>query len=110
LAADADKDDGFSAWAYSERHGAYLGVSELTGTQWRIDPLLRRAQKVALSETHYGACAVSRPRQDRTNRATRLCVYGPGGSWQVNFAPDQRSAYVQPGGCPDAFALKGGSR
>ena len=110
LDADADKDVGFSALVYSERHGAYLGVSELTGTLWRIDPLLRRAQKVALSEPLYGACAVSRPRQDRTNRATRLCVYGPGGSWHVNFAPDQRSAYVQPGGCPDAFALKGGSR
>lgn len=110
LDADADKDVGFSGLVYSERHGAYLGVSELTGTLWRIDPLLRRAQKVSLSEPIFGACAVSKPRQDRTNRATRLCVYGPGGSWHVNFAPDQRSAYVQPGGCPDAFALKGGSR
>lgn len=78
LDADADKDVGFSGLVYSERHGAYLGVSELTGTLWRIDPLLRRAQKVALSEPLYGACAVS---------ATRSCVYGPGGSWRVTFAP-----------------------
>ena len=101
LDADADKDVGFSGLVYSERHGAYLGVSELTGTLWRIDPLLRRAQKVALSEPLYGACAVS---------ATRSCVYGPGGSWRVSFAPDQRSAHVQSGSCPDAFALKGGAR
>ena len=101
LDADADKDVGFSALVYSERHGAYLAASELTGTLWRIDPLLRRAQKVELSEPLYGACAVS---------ATRSCVYGPGGSWRVSFAPDQRSAHVQSGSCPDAFALKGGAR
>ena len=99
LDADADKDVGFSGLVYSERHGAYLGVSELTGTLWRVDPLLRRAQKIQLSEPLYGACALSKPRQDRTRRTTSLCLHGPGGSWQVNFAPDQRSAYVQGGGC-----------
>ena len=110
LDADQDKDVGFSGLVYSEQHGAYLAISELTGTLWRIDPLLRRAQKVAISEPLFGGCAVSQPRRDRGNRATRLCVARPDGAWQVSFAPDQRSAYVQPGGCPDAFALKGGSR
>jgi hypothetical protein len=51
LDADADKDVGFSALVYSERNRAYFAVSELTGSLWRIDPLLRRAQKVGLSET-----------------------------------------------------------
>ena len=107
LDADADKDVGFSGLVYSERHGAYLGISELTGTLWRIDPLLRRAQKVALSERVFGGCAVS---QDRSSRAARLCVAGPEGAWLVSFAPDQRSAHVQASSCPDAFALRGGAR
>jgi hypothetical protein len=111
LDADTDKDVGFSGLAYSERYGAYLAVSELTGTLWRIDPLLRRAQKVALSEPLYGACALSFPRQEQGSRMNRLCLHGPSGSWQANFAPDQRSAYVQSGGCSaDAFALRGGAR
>jgi hypothetical protein len=50
LDADADKDVGFSGLAYSERDGAYFAVSEPHGSRWRIDPLLRRAQKIALSE------------------------------------------------------------
>jgi hypothetical protein len=110
LDADADKDVGFSGLIYSDRHGAYLGVSELTGTLWRIDPLLRRAQKVALSARLFGGCAVSEPREDRGNRATRLCVLGPDGAWLVSLAPDQRSAHAQAASCPDAFALRGGAR
>lgn len=57
LDADTDKDVGFSALVYSERDGAYFGVSALHGSLWRIDPLLRRAQKIALSEPQAGACS-----------------------------------------------------
>jgi hypothetical protein len=111
LDADADKDVGFSALVYSERHSAYFAVSELTGSLWRIDPLLRRAHKIALSQPVYGACAVSMQRQERTSRFTKLCLHGKYESLLVNLAPDQRSAYVQTAGCsPDAFALNGGAR
>ena len=94
LDADADKDVGFSGLVYSERHGAYFAISELHGSMWRIDPLLRRAQKIALSEPVRGACSVSMQRQERTARFSRLSVDG----MSVNLAPDQRSAYVLTGG------------
>src|SRR5688572_6586472 len=93
LDADTDKDVGFSALVYSERDGAYFGVSALHGSLWRIDPLLRRAQKVALSEPVRGACSMSMQRYERTSRFSKLCVDGR----NVNLAPDQRSAYVQAG-------------
>jgi hypothetical protein len=111
LDADTDKDVGFSALVYSERNGAYFAVSELTGSLWRIDPLLRRAQKIPLSAPVYGACAVSIPRQERTSRWSRLCLHGEKRSWLVTFAPDQRSAYVHTAGCSsDPFAMIGGNR
>jgi hypothetical protein len=107
LDADTDKDVGFSGLVYSARDGAYFAVSELHGTLWRIDPLLRRAQKIALSEPVRGACAMSMQRQERTSRFSRLCVDGR----NVHLSPDQRSAYVQPTSCTaDAFALKEGAR
>jgi len=105
--SDTDKDVGFSGLVYSERNGAYFAVSGLQGSLWRIDPLLRRAQKVGLSQSLRGACAVSVQRQERPSVFSRLCVRGE----SVSLAPDQRSAYVQPAGCSsNAFALMGGSR
>ena len=64
-------------------------VSELQGSLWRIDPLLRRAQKIALSEPVRGACSVSMQQQP-LSRFTRLQVDGR----SVHLAPDQRFAYV----------------
>ena len=90
LDADSDKDVGFSGLVYSARDGAYFAVSELHGTLWRIDPLLRRAQKIALAEPVRGACAMSVQHQERTSRFTRLSLDGR----NVHLAPDQRSAYV----------------
>ena len=108
LDADHDKDVGFSGLVYSERNGAYFAVSELQGSMWRIDPLLRRAQKVALSGPVRGACSLSLQRQQRVSRFSRLCLDGSHG---VNLSPDQRSAFVQAGGCArDALVLKGGAR
>ena len=72
LDADHDKDVGFSGLAYSAPNGAYFAVSELQGTLWRIDPLLRRAQKMPLAEPVRGGCL------GRT----------------VHLAPDQRSVHV----------------
>ena len=107
LDADHDKDVGFSGLVYSERSGAWFAVSEAHGSLWRIDPLLRRAQKIALSEPVRGACAVSMQRQERPSLFSRLCLQGK----SVNLAPDQRSAYVQATGCSSStFALIGGSR
>jgi hypothetical protein len=107
LDADTDKDVGFSGLTYSERHGAFIGVSEQHGSLWRIDPLLRRAQKIALSEPVRGACSVSMQRQERPSWVSRLCLHGK----SVNLAPDQRSAYVQAAGCtPNTFALSGRAR
>ena len=107
LDADHDKDVGFSGLVYSERSGAWFAVSEAHGSLWRIDPLLRRAQKIALSERVRGACSVSMQRQERTSRFSRLCLDGR----NVNLAPDQRSAYLQGAGCSrDAFALIGGKK
>ena len=104
LDADTDKDVGFSGLVYSARDGAYFAVSGLHGTLWRIDPLLRRAQKIALSEPVRGACAMSMRRQERTSRFSRLCLDGR----NVHLAPDQRSAYVQTAGCKsEAFILTG---
>ena len=94
LDADNDKDVGFSGLVYSERSGAYFAVDEHHGSLWRIDPLLRRAQKIALSEPVRGACSVSVQRQGRTSRFSRLSLEGR----NVDLAPDQRSAYVQIGG------------
>ena len=106
LDADADKDVGFSGLVYSVRHGAYFAVSELHGSMWRIDPLLRRAQKIALSEPVRGACSVSMQRGQRASRLSGLCLQGR----TVNLAPDQRSAYVQAARCTsEAFILTGGA-
>ncbi len=109
LQLDADKDVGFSGLAYSAREGAYFAVSELHGSLWRIDPMLRRAQKIASGAPVRGACAVSFQRQERPSGFTKFCLHGKTESWLVNLAPDQRSAYVQTAGCTGAFALNGGS-
>ena len=102
LDADSDKDVGFSGLVYSARDNAYFAVSELHGTLWRIDPLLRRGQKIALSEPVRGACSISTQREQRVSRFTRLCLQGK----TINLAPDQRSAYVQSAGCSsNPFAL-----
>lgn len=46
LDADADKDVGFSALAYSREHDAFVGVSGTLGSVWMIDRSLTRARKV----------------------------------------------------------------
>jgi hypothetical protein len=111
LDADVHKDVGFSGLVYSERNGAYFALSEHHGSLWRIDPLLRRAQKVAVAGPMRNACAVSIERQERASLFSRLCVHGKAESWLVHLAADQRSAYVQAAGCSTgSFALIGGKK
>ena len=111
LDADIDKDVGFSGIVYSERNGAYFAVSELQGSLWRIDPLLRRAQKVSTAAHPRGACAVSVQRQERASLFSKLCLHSRGESWHVHLAADQRSAYVQATGCStNPYTVIGGVR
>lgn len=98
LDADTDKDVGFSGLAYSAEHAAFFAVSSLHGSLWRIDPLLTRAQKIALSEPIRKACGLavrSQAAQQNTGRLAGLCVQTPREAWNIDLAPDQRSAYVR---------------
>ncbi len=46
LDADAGKDVGFSALAYSREHDAFVGISGMHGSVWMIDRPLTRARKI----------------------------------------------------------------
>ena len=61
LDADREKDVGFSRLTYSVEHGVFFAVSAAHGTLWRIDPLLRRAERVQRSESIRKACGVAVP-------------------------------------------------
>jgi hypothetical protein len=49
IVGDTGMDIGFIALAYSAQQGAYLAVSPSQWSLWRIDPSLRRAQRVPLA-------------------------------------------------------------
>jgi hypothetical protein len=100
LDADTDKDVGFSGLAYSAEHAAFFAVSSLHGSLWKIDPLFRRAQKIALSEPLRKACGLAvraQAPQQNASRLVGLCVQTPGEGWTIDLAPDQRSAYIRAG-------------
>ena len=102
LDQDSDKDVGFAGLAYSSEQGAFFGASSLHGSLWRIDPSLKRAQKIPLSAPIGPACALAlRPRvvQQKTYRLVGLCVQGAQAGWTVNLAPDQRFGYVSEQSC-----------
>jgi hypothetical protein len=104
LDADTHKDVGFTGLVYSAGHQAYFAVSDLHGTLWRIDPLLGKAQKIALSAPIPRACAVTVQApvgQRKTSRPAGLCVRGPLVDWAIDLSPDQRSANVRPGSCAE---------
>lgn len=104
--SETDKDLGFSGLVYSPAHGAFFAIGSLQGSLWRIDPLLRRAQKITLSAPLPKACGLAMQsrvaQQKKSARLAGLCVRAPQGTWTVDFAPDQRSAYVRAATCPDA--------
>ncbi len=104
LDADTNKDVGFSGLVYSSQHAAFFAVSDLHGSLWRIDPLLRRGQKIALSDPIPNACGLAvrqRIASQKADRLTGLCARGPAGGFAIDFAPDQRSAYVRAAPCAD---------
>jgi hypothetical protein len=61
LDADKDKDVGFSSLEYSSEHGAFLAVSDVHGSLWRIDPLLTKGQKLSHSVPVGKAASCPRP-------------------------------------------------
>lgn len=61
LDADTGKDVGFSALRYSSKHEAYFAVSAVQGSLWRVDPLLKRAQKIPSPEPIAAACGMAAP-------------------------------------------------
>jgi hypothetical protein len=103
LDTDTDKDVGFSGLAYSARDAAFFAVSGVHGSLWRIDPLLRRAQKVALSAPIHKACglAVSAGSARPAISQGGVCVRTMQDDWIVSLAPDQRSGHVRRASCAD---------
>ena len=58
LDADNDKDVGFSGLRYSTEHGVFFAASDVHGSLWRIDPLLRKGQKVPFLAPIREGCVV----------------------------------------------------
>ena len=108
LDADADKDVGFSSLTYAADQGVFFAVSSVYGSLWRIDPLLRRAQKIALSAPVAKACELAAERTK--TRRTPVLVMCPAptarNGWSVHLTPDQRSAYVFPRYCAQETTLQ----
>jgi hypothetical protein len=101
LDADADKDVGFTGIAYSPDQAAFFAVSGTYGSLWRIDPLLRRAQKIPLATPLVDACGLGVERT-KTRRTVVLCVEG---LRTVHLTPDQRSGYVSARTCAQDSGL-----
>ena len=101
LDADTGMDVGFTGLAYAPDQGAFFAVSAIYGSLWRIDPLLRRAQKIALSAPLVDACGLAVERT-KTRRTVVLCVEG---MRTVHLAPDQRSGYVFARRCAQESSL-----
>jgi streptogramin lyase len=100
LDADADKDVGFSGLAYAPEQGVFYAVSATYGSLWRIDPLLRRAQKIPVSTPLRDACGLTVDRS-KVRRTVVLCAQGR----LVHLAPDQRAGYVFAGRCAQDSSL-----
>lgn len=102
LDQDNDKDIGFSGLAYSAEHQKFYAVSSLHGSLWRIDPRLKTAHKIPLSEPVRKACALAIPPRvshHSTSRLFSVCVGADPGSQRINLAPDQRHGYVTTRAC-----------
>jgi hypothetical protein len=108
LDTDADKDIGFTGLVYAPDQGVFFAASAAHGTLWRIDPLLRRAQRVPLSAPVTNACAMALE-QTKTRRTVVLvlCPQDVAQSgWVAHLTPDQRSAYVSARFCVGEQSLQ----
>jgi len=100
LDADSEKDVGFSGLAYVPEQGVFFAVSATYGSLWRIDTLLRRAQKIPVSTPLRDACGLAIDRS-KIRRIVVLCAQGRA----IYLAPDQRSGYVFAGRCGQESSL-----
>jgi hypothetical protein len=108
LNADTSKDVGFSGLAYSVQHGAFFAVSDMHGSLWRIDPLLRKGEKIPLSAPIREACGISVPRrgaQYAGHPRTELCIHAEQGGWIINLVPGGRAANVTAASCTKPLTL-----
>ena len=99
---DGGRDVGFSAIAWSPRDGSFFAASGIHGSLWRIDPLLRRAQQIPVSEPLRGACELgvrTAFREGKANRLHGLCVRSTSHRQSVDLAPDRRAAWVRVASC-----------
>ena len=103
LDADTGKDVGFTGLTYAADQGVFFAVSATHGSLWRIDPLLRRAQKIPTSDVLRNGCGLAVERT-KTRRTVVLCVRGLPAPRRVHLAPDQRSAYVRYESCLEQSA------
>ncbi len=102
LDANTGRELGFSGLAYSAEQRAFIAVSYLHGSLWRIDPSLQSAQKILLSTPIPQACGITiRPRaiERKGARAIRLCLDTGRDGWPVDLAPDLRSGHVSAPSC-----------
>jgi hypothetical protein len=104
LDADNDKDVGFSGLVYAADQGAFFAVSSVQGSLWRIDSLLRKAQKIPVSTSLKNTCGVALDRT-KTRRTLVLCARSGEGTRAIHLAPDQRSAYVRGDACSSSNEL-----
>jgi hypothetical protein len=58
LNSDQDKDVGFAAVAYAPQQGAYIAHSKALRSVWKIDPALKRAEKLAATQIEEEPCAI----------------------------------------------------
>ena len=72
-----------------DAQGAAVVTSNVVPILWRIDPMLRRAQKIPVSAPLRDACGLAVERT-KTRRTVVLCAQDRA----VHLAPDQRSGYV----------------
>jgi hypothetical protein len=104
LDADTDKDVGFSGLTYSAEHDAYFAVSGVQGSLWRIDPELKRGEKIALSMPIHNACRVAmggRVVPQASGRTVGLCVGNDQRNWTVDLVLAHRSGYVRGVACTE---------
>ena len=100
---DQNQEIGFSGLTYAADQGVFFAVSATQGSLWRIDPMLRRAQKIPTSQPVRNACSLAVERT-KTRRTVVLCVRGRPAPRRLYMAPDQRSAYVRYEACLEQAA------
>jgi hypothetical protein len=74
--ADTDKDVGFTALTFSPEQGAFLAVSGLHGTVWRIDQQLRYAHRMVRQVPREKGCGALVPDEHAAPGDQRVLLVG----------------------------------